>query len=122
MSATWHCPLSFILFLSHNFCSVWVLQIPAIPSLAVFQLSGEQLGDVGEAVAHPEDVPAVRAQDGGEGIGDALNIQQENVVKGVLHVSQLAHQVAEAAPGSFLPKTMRPIQVCRTIQHQSSLS
>ena len=74
-------------------------------------MSGEQLGDVGEAVAHPEDVPAVRAQDGGEGIGDALNFQQENMVKGVLHVSQLAHQVAEAAPGSFLPMTMRTTEV-----------
>lgn len=48
---------------------------PATLGLAVFQLSGKQLGDVGEAVAHSEDVPAVRAQDGGEGICDTLNFQ-----------------------------------------------
>lgn len=68
-------------------------------------MSGKELGNGREAVAHAEDVSAVWAQDGREGVGDALNLQQKNVVKRVLHASQLAHQIRQAAPGSFLPRT-----------------
>jgi hypothetical protein len=80
--------------ISSRCCSDAPACSPATVSLAVFQLSGKELGNVGEAVAHSEDVPAVRAQDGGEGICDTLNFQQENMVEWMLHISQLAHQVS----------------------------
>lgn len=49
-------------------------------------MSGKELGNGSEAVAHAEDVSALRAQDGGECVRDALNLQQENMVERVLHV------------------------------------
>lgn len=70
-------------------------------------MSGKELGNGSEAVAHTEDVSALRAQDAGERVCDALNFQQNNMVKGVLHVGQLTHQEWQAAPGSLLPRTVK---------------
>lgn len=80
---------------------------PAASGLGSFQLLGKELGNGGEAVAHAEDISALRPQDGGESISDALNLQQENMMKRMLHVGQLTHQEWQAAPGSLLPRTMK---------------
>lgn len=80
---------------------------PATSGLGGFQLSGKELGNGSEAVAHAKDVSALRTQDGGECVCDALNLQQENVVEWVLHAGQLTHQEWQAAPGSLLPGTMK---------------
>ena len=44
-------------------------------------LLSKELGNGSEAVAHAEDVSALWAQDGGEGVRDALDLQQENMMK-----------------------------------------
>lgn len=75
-------------------------------------MSRKELGNGSEAVAHAEDVSALRAQDGGEGVRDALNLQEENMVKRVLHAGQLTHQERQAAPGSLLPRTMENVYNC----------
>lgn len=85
---------------------------PVTSGLGGFQLSRKELGNGSEAVAHAEDVSALRAQDGGEGVRDALNLQEENMVKRVLHAGQLTHQERQAAPGSLLPRTMENVYNC----------
>lgn len=85
---------------------------PATLGLGGFQLSGKELGNGSEAVAHAEDVSALRAQEGGECVCDALNLQQEDMVKGMLHVGQLTHQKWQAAPGSLLPRTTKNMYKC----------
>jgi len=80
---------------------------PVISGLGGFQLSGKELGNGSEAVAHAEDVSALWAQDGGEGVRDALDLQQENMMKRVLHAGQLTHQEWQAAPGSLLQEQWR---------------
>lgn len=74
-----YCEFSFLQFLREfNFSAGFS---PATSSLGALQLSGKELGNGGEAVAHAEDVSALRAQDGGEGVSDALDLQQKNMVK-----------------------------------------
>lgn len=84
---------------------------PATSGLGAFQLLGKELCNGSEAVAHAEDVFALMAQDGGEVISDALNLQQQNVMKRMFHVGQLTHQEWQAAPGSLLPRTVKSVQL-----------
>lgn len=79
---------------------------PAVPGCCCravgVELPQEQLGDGREAVAHAVNVPALGAQDAREAVREALDLQQEDVVKGVLHAGQLGHQIQQGRSGSLL--------------------
>lgn len=67
----------------------------------------QELGYGTEAVAHAVDVSALCAQDARERVSETLNFQQKDVVKRVLHVGQLVHQIHQALPGLLLDNTRR---------------
>lgn len=87
---------------------VWVWSVPGGCRGAVgVKLPHQELGDGREAVAHAINVPALGAQDAGEGVREALDLQQQDVVKGVLHAGQLVHQIQQGRSGSLLGSVRR---------------
>lgn len=71
---------------------------------ALLQSSPQQPGDSGEGVAHPVDVFAAAAQQRRVPVGQTSDLQQQRVVKAVLHAAQEGHQVDQRAVSMSLHK------------------
>lgn len=64
---------------------------------ALLQSSPKQSGYSCKRVAHPVDVFTTASQHGRVAVSQTSNLQQQGVVKAVLHGAQMGHQVKQGA-------------------------